>query len=76
MPNHLTVASRTTEIWPFEFREISTFRKVSTLLIAFLEGNSKTGLRQAVDRPGPILSPPTISLELDAKMTEEIDLER
>ena len=24
-PNHVTVASRTTEIWPFEFRQISTF---------------------------------------------------
>jgi len=28
MPNHVTVASSTTEIWPFEFREISTFREV------------------------------------------------
>jgi len=28
MPNHLTVASRTTDIWPFEFREISTLREV------------------------------------------------
>jgi len=44
MPNHLTVASRTTEIWPFEFREISTFGKVWTLVIAFLQGNSKIGL--------------------------------
>jgi len=26
IPNRLTVASRTTEIWLFEFREISTFR--------------------------------------------------
>jgi len=24
-PNHVTVALRSTEIWPFEFREISTF---------------------------------------------------
>ena len=24
VPNHLTVASRSTEIWPFEFREIWT----------------------------------------------------
>jgi len=46
--NHLTVASCTTEIRPFEFREISTFGEVWTLLIAFLEGNSKIGLRQAV----------------------------
>jgi len=28
VPNHVTVASRTTEIWPFEFCEISTFGKV------------------------------------------------
>jgi len=27
-PNHLTVASHTTEIWPFEFGEISTFGEV------------------------------------------------
>jgi len=48
VPNHVTIASRTTEIWPFEFREIWTFGKVWTLVIAFLEGNSKLGLRQAV----------------------------
>jgi len=28
LPNHVTVALRTTEIWPFEFREISTFGEV------------------------------------------------
>jgi len=50
MPNHLTVVSRTTEIWPFECREISTVREVWTLMIAFLEGNSKIGLRQAVEQ--------------------------
>jgi len=27
-PNHVTVALRSTEIWPFEFREISTFGEV------------------------------------------------
>jgi len=26
--NHVTVASRTTEIWPFEFRQISTMDEV------------------------------------------------
>jgi len=26
--NHVTVASRTTEIWPFEFRQISIFDEV------------------------------------------------
>jgi len=48
IPKHVTVASRTTEIWPFEFREIWTYGEVWTPVIAFLEGNSKTGLRQAV----------------------------
>ena len=28
MPNRVTVASRTTKIWPFEFCEISTFSEV------------------------------------------------
>jgi len=28
LPNRVTVASRTTEIWPFEFREISTIGEV------------------------------------------------
>jgi len=48
MSNHLTVASRSTEIWPFEFHEKSTFCEVWTLVIAFLEGNWKIRLRQAV----------------------------
>jgi len=48
MLNHVTVASRTAEIWPFEFRQISILEEVWTLLIAFLDGNSKIGLRQAV----------------------------
>ena len=28
VPDHVTVATRNTEIWPFEIRVISTFRKV------------------------------------------------
>ena len=28
LPNHVTVASRITEIWPFQFREISTLDEV------------------------------------------------
>jgi len=28
LPNHVTVASRSTETWPFEFREISTLDEV------------------------------------------------
>jgi len=44
MPKHVTVASRTIEIRPFQFREISTIGEVCTLVIAFLGGNSKIGL--------------------------------
>ena len=40
VPNDVTVALRSTEIW--------TFGEIWTLVIAFLEGNSKIGLRQAV----------------------------
>jgi len=47
-PKHVTVASRSSEIWPFEFSKILTFAEVSTVVIALLEGNSKIGLRQAV----------------------------
>ena len=28
LPNHVAIASRTNEIWPFEFREIWTFGEV------------------------------------------------
>jgi len=47
-PNHVTVALRSTEIWPFEFRQISILDDVWTLVIAFLDGNSKIGLRHAI----------------------------
>jgi len=47
---NVIVASRTTEIWPFEFREISTIGEVWTLVIAFVGGNSEIWLRQAVDQ--------------------------
>jgi len=40
----VTVATRSTEIWPFEFREIWTFGEVWTLVIAFIEGIQKSGL--------------------------------
>ena len=42
-------------------------------MIAFLDGNSKIGLRQAVDQV--ILSISTISFELHAKVAEEMYLE-
>jgi len=48
MLNHVTVVSRTTEIWPFEFRQILILDEVWTLVIAFLDGNSKIRLRQSV----------------------------
>jgi len=46
--NHVTVSSRTTEIWPFEFRQISILDEVWTVVIAFLDENSKIGLRKTV----------------------------
>ena len=48
MLNHMTVVSCATEIWPFEFSQILILDEVWTLVIAFLDGNSKIGLRQAV----------------------------
>jgi len=46
-------------------------------VIAFLEGNSKIGLRQAVVQvPYYDCQVPTISFELRAKTAEEIDLEK
>jgi len=48
VPNHLTVAWRTAEIRSFQFHKISTFCEVWTLVIPFLEGNSKIRLQQAV----------------------------
>jgi len=65
MPNHVTIASHNTEIWPFEFREISTFGEVCTLVIALTSCS-----------PGTILLPTTISFELHMKTAEEIDLEK
>jgi len=49
-PNCVTVVSRATEIWPFEFREMSTFGEIGTVVMAFIEGNSKIELRHAVDQ--------------------------
>jgi len=69
--NHVTVVSRTTEIWPFEFSQILILYEVWTLVIAFLDGNSKIRLRQAVVQV--IIWPQTISFELHAEMAEEID---
>jgi len=73
LPNHVTVASRSTEIWPFEFREISTLDEVWTLVIAILEFKNRAPTSCST---GPILWPSTISFELHAKTAEEIDLEK
>jgi len=72
----VTVASRSTEIWPFEFRKISTFRKVWTPVIAKFLRRKFENLALASCRTCPILSPPAVSFELHAKVAEEIDLEK
>jgi len=50
MSDRVTVASDSTEIWPFEIRVISTFSEVWTHIIAFLKGNSKIRHWTAVDQ--------------------------
>ena len=73
MSNHVTVSSGTTEIWPFQCREMSIFRQVWTLVIDFPEGKSNIGLRRVVVQVA--LSLTHISFEFYAKVAEEIDLE-
>ena len=68
-PKHVTVASHITEMWPFEFREISTIGEVWTIVIAFVGGNSKIRLRRAV------VHVPYYDYQQSAKVAEEIDLE-
>jgi len=48
IPDHVTLASSNTGIWPFQSPVISTFHKVWSHMIAYW-GNSKIRLRQAVD---------------------------
>jgi len=43
VPDHVTVASSSTKIWPFDIRVISTFHKLWTHVIPFLKGNQKSG---------------------------------
>jgi len=61
-PNHMTVALRSTEIWPFEFRDSLPGRK--------FENRTPTSWR-----PRAIVSQSTISFDVHAKVAEEIDLE-
>jgi len=49
MPDHVTLASSSTEIWPFEIRVISTFCGSLNSHDTFLKENLKIKLRQAVD---------------------------
>jgi len=67
-PNQVTVASWTTEIWPFEFRSLNSRD-------SFPRRKFKNRAPKSCS-PGPILWPPTISFELHAKTAEEIDLEK
>jgi len=74
MRNRVTVASRTSEIWPFEFRQISTLDKSLNSRDSFPRTKFKNRAPISCS-PGPILWPPTIRFELHAKTAEEIDLE-
>jgi len=75
LPKHVTVVSRKTEIRPFKFRKILTIGEVWTLVIAFLGGNSKIGLRQAVDQVPYYDYQPSVLTELRAKVAEEMAVE-
>jgi len=66
MPNHVTVASRITEIWRFE-RSLNSHDSFPRRKF---ENRPLTSCRS-----GPTLSLPTISFEIHAKVAEEIDLE-
>jgi len=74
MPKHVTVASRTTEIWPFEFCEISSRRNLNSR-DSFSRRKFKNRALTGCS-PGPILSPSTISFELHVKTVEVIDPEK
>ena len=73
-PNHLTVASRTTEIWPFQCCELSNNLQSLNSRASFprkkVENRSQTSCS-----PGPILSLTNISFVLHPKMAEKTDLE-
>jgi len=69
MPNRVTVASRISEIWPFEFRRSLNSRD------SFPRRKFKNRAQTSCS-PGPTLSPPTTSFELHTKMAEEINLEK
>ena len=70
----MTVALHTTEIWPFEFRQMSTFERSLNSRDSFPRWKCKNRAPTSCS-PGPILWRITISFELHAEMAEEIDLE-
>jgi len=72
--NDVTVALRSTEIRPFEFREISTFGKNLNSSDSF-PGRKFENRALTSCRPGAIISLSTISFDVHAKVAEEIDLE-
>jgi len=74
MPDHVTAASSSTEIWPFELRDIDIPRSLNSC-DSFPIRKFET-LTQRSCRPGLILSPPIISFELHMKIADEIDLEK
>ena len=74
-PNHVTVALRSTEIWPFEFRKNIEIRRSLNSRDSFPRCEFKNRAPTSCS-PGPILWPPTISSELHAEMAEKIDLEK
>jgi len=74
MPDHVNAASRSMEIWPFEFQEIDipwSLNSRDSFVRRKFENWAQTSCR-----PGAMLSATTISFELHAKIAEEIDLEK
>ena len=74
MPNHVTVASRTNEIRPLEYRQNMDIGRSLNSRDSFPKGNLKNRAPTSCS-PGNILSPPTVTFQLHAKTLEEIDLE-
>ena len=71
MLNHVTVVSRTTEIWPFYIDIGQSLKSRDSFPRWKFKNRAPTSCS-----PGPILWPPSISFELHTEMAEEIDLEK
>ena len=74
VPKHVTVASRTTEISIWTSWNINNRRSLNSR-DSFPRRKFKNRALTSCS-PGPILSSPTITFELHAKMADEIDLEK